>query len=199
MPHILELDNLELIGGLPVSIVGDPAVIGTESGKAIAFNGIRDGLILKGNPLKNAVSFTIEIVFKPDASYPDNLEQRFFHIQNLKNENSRILIELRLTENNFWFLDTFIKSDDSSLTLYADKFLHPVGEWYHAALVYEKGTMKHFVNRVEEMSGLVNYAPIQEGDTSIGMRINKISWFKGAVKSVRITPEALKPEDFMQF
>jgi hypothetical protein len=197
MSSTLELNNLKNIGGFEVSKIGEPAIVETPKGKAAAFNGIEDALILRGNPLSKASSFTIEVIFKPEASYPDNIEQRFIHIQNLKNENSRILVELRLTDGGKWFLDTFVKSDDAALTLYADKFLHPVGEWYHAALVYKGGTMKHFVNGIEEMSGSVDFIPIDEGDTSIGMRINKVSWFKGTIKTIRMTPAALKPEEFI--
>lgn len=199
MLSTLKLDSLDSIGGFPVSKIGEPSIVETSAGKAIAFNGIDDGLILRGNPLSNAVSFTIEVIFKPEASYPDNIEQRFIHIQNLKNENSRILVELRLTNDDQWFLDTFIKSDESALTLYAEKFLHPVGEWQHAALVYEEGIMKHFVNGIEEMSGSINYIPIEEGATSIGMRINKVSWFKGTIQTIKMTPKALKPKEFINF
>jgi hypothetical protein len=197
MISTLELNNLNNIGGFEVSKTGEPKIVETPKGKAIAFNGTDGGLILRGNPLRNASSFTIEVIFKPEASYPNNIEQRFIHIQNLKNENSRILIELRLTNDNKWFLDTFMKSDDSALTLYADNYLHPVGEWYHAALVYDGKTMKHFVNGVEEMSGLVDFNPIEEGDTSIGMRINKVSWFKGTIKIIKVTPKSLIPEEFI--
>jgi len=197
MSLTLDLDNLSQIGGFPVTKIGEPIVLETSKGKAIAFNGIDQGLILSGNSIKGASAFTIEIIFKPDSSFPHNVEQRFIHIQNLKNENSRILIELRLTPDKQWFLDTFIKSDDRALTLYADNYLHSVDQWYHAALVYSNGTMKHFVNGIEEMSGLVDYTPIEEGDTSIGMRINQISWFKGLIQTIRMTPLALNPDEFI--
>lgn len=196
MAIVLVLASLNLIGGFPVTQIGEPTIVETSAGGAIAFDGIDDGIILRGNPLKNASSFTIEVIFKPEKSYPGNIEQRFVHIQNLKNEKSRILIELRLAENDKWFLDTFIKSDDSALTLYSEKYLHPVGQWYHAALVYEDGTMTHFVNGIEEMSGTVNYIPIDEGEVSIGMRMNKVSWFKGTIQKIIMTPKALKPDEF---
>ena len=197
MSLTLDLDNLHQIGGFPVTKIGAPAVVETSSGKAIGFNGIDQGLILRGNPINSASAFTIEIIFKPESAFPGNIEQRFIHIQNLKNENSRILIELRLTPDKQWFLDTFIKSDEHALTLYADKYLHSVDKWYHAALVYSNGTMKHYVNGIEEMSGLVDYTPIDEGDTSIGMRINQISWFKGLIQTIRMTPRALNPDEFI--
>lgn len=191
------LSELEKIGGHQVTIIGTPVVV--KDKEAIEFDGVHDGIIVKANPLSGAEDFTLEVIFKPEASSdPNNVEQRFVHIQNTVNENSRMLIELRLTKENNWFLDTFIKSDDSALTLYAERFPHPVGQWYHAALVYEKGAMKHFVNGIEEMSGEVKYVPIIEGNTSIGMRINQVSWFKGMIKTIRATKKALKPEEFIK-
>jgi hypothetical protein len=47
------------------------------------------------------------------------------------------------------------------------------------------------------MEGQVNYVPIEEGHTSLGMRMNHISWFKGAIKIVRMTQSALKPSEFL--
>lgn len=192
-----KLHELEKIGGHPISIIGTPVIVKDE--ESIQFDGVHDGIIVLNNPLSGAKDFTLEVICKPEASNdPNNVEQRFVHIQNIINENSRILIELRLTKDNQWFLDTFIKSDDKALTLYAEKFPHPVGQWYHAALVYENGTMKHFVNGIEEMSGSVEYVPINEGHTSIGMRINQVSWYKGLIKTIRATKSALKPEEFLK-
>jgi len=39
--------------------------------------------------------------------------------------------------------------------------------------------------------------PIQTGQSSIGVRQNKVSWFKGAIYQLRISPEALSPNDFL--
>lgn len=192
-----KLSGLERIGGHDVTVFGSPVCVKDE--ESIEFNGINDGIIVLNNPLSGADNFTLEVIFKPKASSdPSNIEQRFIHIQNTINENSRVLIELRLTEDNNWFLDTFIKSDDSALTLHAEKFPHPIGNWYHAALVYENGMMKHFVNGIEEMSGSIEFEPINEGHTSIGMRINQVSWFKGFIKIIRATKKALKPEEFLR-
>jgi hypothetical protein len=198
MTETWNLNSLDNIGGHKTEKIGEPKLEKTSKGEAVIFDGIGNGLIVHSNPLRNAEAFTVEIIFNPAKSdNPNNVEQRFVHFQNLTNENSRILIELRLTKDNQWFLDTFIKSDDQALTLYAEKFPHPVDQWYHAALVYEKGLMKHFVNHVEEMSGNVAYVPIEEADTSLGMRINHVSWFNGAIKTLRVTDKALIPSEFL--
>ncbi len=198
MTETWNLDSLDNIGGHKTEKIGEPKLEKTSKGDSVIFDGIGSGLIVHSNPLRNAEAITIEIIFNPaNSSSPNNIEQRFVHFQNLKNENSRILIELRLTKDNQWFLDTFIKSDDAALTLYAEKYPHPLDQWHHVALVYENGIMKHFVNQVEEMSGNVNYVPIEAADTSIGMRINKVSWFKGAIKTLRVSDKALSPSEFL--
>jgi len=176
------ISSVDSIAGYPVIKSDSPMVIDSDvHGKAVWFDGIDDGLLVESNPLEGAVSFTVEVIFKPDSSWPENKEQRFIHIQAPANDDRRILIELRLTDDHQWYLDTYIKSEVSSKTLKLETALHPVGHWYHAALVYEDRSMKHYVNGVEEISGEVDFLPITNGHTSIGTRMNQRSWFKGAI------------------
>ncbi len=192
-----QIDNVDSIDGNPTTILGDPVVMETPQGNAVQFDGVDDGLIVIANPLEDATAFTVEVIFKPDPSYPDNQAQRFVHIQNPGSEDRRILIELRLTEDNQWYLDTFIQSELSSNTLAQETALHPVGNWYHAALVYENKLMKHYVNGVEELSGEVDFLPIKGGYTSLGTRMDKRSWFKGAIRTLKVTHDALSPDEFI--
>ena len=111
---------------------------------------------------------------------------------------NRLLFETRLTDDNRWFLDSFIKSGEGNYTLYAEKSLHPIGPWYHAAVVVDGTTMRHYVNGKEELSTPINFKPQQPGRTSIGVRINKASWYKGAVRQLRITPRVLTPQEFLR-
>lgn len=196
---IWKINSLDKIGGNEITIFGNPQIVETPEGKAIRFNGIKDGIIVHANPLNGVSSFTLEVLFKPDTSaISENKEQRFVHIQNPGKESRRMLIELRLTDDNKWFLDTHINTDSASRTLYAEKFIHPLNEWYHAALVYENGCVRHFVNGIEEMSGHVKFIPISNGNVSIGMRMNKRSYFKGEIKLVRFTNYALHPDQFIE-
>ncbi len=197
VPAVWELDNLSSIGGYPVTVVGTPVVRTLDIGKGIEFDGVDDGLIVHGCPIDDATSFTIEVLFKPYASFPANAEQRFLHIQHPGRDKRRVLIELRLTEANEWFVDTHIRADSSSLTCLAKDFPHPVGRWYHVAFVYEKGEGKHYVNGVREMGGLVPYIPVENADISLGMRMNRKWFFKGAMRSVCLTPRALGPGEFV--
>jgi len=187
-----EIDNLKSIGGNEVHVFGAPKVIESPAGNAVEFNGEADQIVLNTNPLAGATEFTVEVVFYP---YSNGLEeQRFLHFQEI--DEKRVLIETRLTDNNQWFLDTFIKSGQSDRTLFAKNYLHPINAWYHVALIFKAGIMRHYVNGIEEMSGRVDFEPHKTGKTSIGSRLNQVSWYKGAIRNVRITHQALSPEEF---
>lgn len=188
------IDNLTEINGHSVQILGEPKIIETDLGLAVEFDGIKDGLIVDNNPLAGAEEFTVEIIFKPYSG--GEVEQRFLHMQ--QDNDNRILIELRNNNDENWTLDTFIKSGSSSQALLDYSFVHPLDEWSHAALVYKQSDMIHYVNGSKELEGTVDYQIVNSGETSIGVRLNQVSWYKGAIKHVRVTNKALEPESFMQ-
>ena len=189
------IDNLKKIGGNRVEALGDPKIIETGKGKAIVFDGVDDGIFIKNNPIAGADAFTIEAIFRPDAG--GGKEQRWLHIEDTDNAETRALLEIRL-DGNEWFLDTFIKSGDNRSRLYAENFKHPVGQWFHVALVFDGKEMRHYVNGKLELSGKVTAKPFGKGITSIGVRQNKVYWFKGAVRRARFTNRALSPDQFMK-
>lgn len=188
------LDNLTEIGGHDINIIGNPKIIETSIGTAVEFNGINDGLIINNSPLAEALEFTVEILFKPYSN--GGVEQRFLHIQ--QDNDNRILIELRNNNNENWSLDTFIKSGNSNKTLLDYSFVHNLNTWHHAALVYKEGKMQHFVDGQKELEGTVDYKVVNSGQTSLGARLNKVSWFKGAIHSLKVTHKALNPNEFME-
>jgi hypothetical protein len=190
-----ELNTTNNLGGCATQVLGAPRLIETPQGKVMEFDGQQDGIIVDINPLAGMERFTLEVIFRPDAGGPK--EQRFVHLQEAGGEN-RILIETRLTGDNRWFLDTFIRSGETNQTLYAEKFLHSVGEWYQAALVFDGREMRHYVNGIQEMSALTQYQPMKPGQISLGVRLNRIFWFKGAIRKVRFTHDALAPANFLK-
>ncbi len=193
-PVTWRLDNLEEIGGHPVTVVGEPKLIDTPAGKAIEFDGIDDAIFLDVHPLAGMKQFTVEIVFKP---YADGAaEQRFFHMQEDESE-SRVMFETRLVDGNYWFLDTFIKSGDQSVVLYAEEDTHEIGQWQHAAIVVDGETMRHYVNAKLELTDALQYRPQSYGRTSLGVRINEVHWFAGAIRTVRMTSRVLAPGEFL--
>lgn len=195
-PKIIQwnIDNLETIGGLPVTLIGNPQVIESEAGNVVEFDGVNDGILLNSNPMAGASEFTIEVVFKP---YPGGLEeQRFVHME--QDNSNRALIELRSTRQDDWFLDTFIKSGSSNHALYAEDFHHATNLWWHASLVYKDNVMTHYVNGIKELSGEVLFQEVSTGKTSLGVRQNKVSWYKGAIQTLKVTHQALEPDAFIK-
>ncbi|MFB3854847.1 MAG: DUF6298 domain-containing protein [Vicinamibacterales bacterium] len=189
------LDNLQRIGGHRVTIEGTPRVAETEVGPAVEFNGKTDGLFIEANPLTGLERFTIEVVFNPAED--GQTEQRFFHAEETSTGN-RALLETRVLPDGSWCLDTFLRHGDQSLTLLDRARSHRAGAWHVAALTFDGRTMTAFVDGVKELSGDVVFRALGPGRTSIGVRQNKVSHFKGLIALVRITPEALAAGQLMR-
>lgn len=183
------IDNIQRIGGHPVTVVGAPRVVSTDRGPVVEFDGIRDGLVIDSNPIARLSRFTIEVTLRPAIDGPE--EQRFLHLQESGDTENRALIELRMVPGGRWALDTFLRSPAPGLTLLDRQRTHAAGTWHVVALSYDGKTMTHAVDGVSDGAGPVVFAPLGDGRTSIGMRQNRVSWFKGQIHSVRILPDAV--------
>lgn len=192
---VWKIDNLKKIGGNRVEVLGNPQIIKIERGKAVLFDGEDDALLINQNPLEGFHQFTVEAVFRPDAG--GAAEQRWLHIEDTENTESRALLETRLVGAQ-WFLDTFLKSGDNRSALYAENFKHALGRWYTVALVFDGAEMRHYVDGKLELTGKITRKAFGKGITSIGVRQNKIYWFKGAISKARFTNRALSPGEFMK-
>ena len=187
-----QLGTLNTSGLSGESKSGNPLTISSPYGEAVQFDGKGDALFLDRNPLVSLRQFTVEVIFRPDPK--SQFEQRFLHMGEVNGD--RMLIELRMTEDSQWYLDAFIKWGDSSKTLIDKSLLHPAGDWYHVALVVDDGKMETFVAGKRELEGRVEFSPFKSGRTSIGARMNKVSWFKGAIARIKISPKCLTPSEF---
>jgi hypothetical protein len=207
---IWNLDRLDSIGEcltttLPNKTSGTaselPIIINTEQGKAAYFDGINDGFLVKGNPIGNAVRWTLEVIFKPDSSSnPDNLEQRFLHIAQNSTASARLLLEIRLLKNQKWALDLYLSNGKINLVLSDtahDATLHTTNQWHHAAVVYENLRATTYIDGVRELSDTVSFHPLVNAQTSIGARQDPRSWFKGAMRIIKSTSRALTPSEFL--
>lgn len=177
-----------------ISIAGNPQFVDCKYGKAVLFNGSTDGLFLDQMPLEGLKQFAIEVIMRPESG--GNFEQRFFHCGEIR--GNRVLLELRSTQTD-WYFDAFINSGDQKKTLIEPTLIHPLDQWYHVAFVIANGKQETYINQIKEFESQIEIAPLQGGKTSIGVRQNEQSWFKGAIYKIRITPEALKPDSFMNF
>jgi hypothetical protein len=205
--EVWELKSLKKIGGHPVQVFGNPKIVKTGIGKAIRFDGIRDRLLVDNNPIGDAKEFTIEVIFKPDAAYNISQQPRFIHFQDLSdtlsgwNSANRIMMELRLTPKNEWYLDGFMLTDAGERTLQNKNLTHPTLHWSHAALTYKDNIFKTYINGIEETSGSVTFTNKilnKAGKVSIGGRMNKLNYYCGLIKKLKITHKALNPQQFIK-
>lgn len=187
------MNDLEqfITGG--AEILGSPRAVDTSIGPAIQYNGTTDAIILPDNPIIGLRKFSLELVFRPD--FEGLREQRIFHLG--ESRGDRVLIETRLVGAGEWFLDTFISSGGSSCTLFNKETRHQLGKWYHLALVVDGRRMTNYVDGRRENRGELDFKPLTGGRTSIGVRLNRVCWFKGCFHGVRITPDVLGPTDFL--
>jgi hypothetical protein len=179
-----------------------PLIINTEQGKAAYFNGINDGFLVKGSPLGNSAAWTLEVILKPDSSFnPDHLEQRFLHIAHHATASERLLFEIRLLKNQQWAFDVYLGSGKTSLvlldTIHA-RTLHAATRWHHIAVVYENPRVTTYIDGVRELSDTVSFHLPLDVQTSIGARQNPRSWFKGTIRTIKATPHALAPSEFLK-
>jgi hypothetical protein len=76
--------------------------------------------------------------------------------------------------------------------------LHTLGAWHHAAAVYDGRVYRNYVDGVLQNSAELHLAPQGAGQTSVGTRINRKDYFKGAVLEARMTKRALSPAEFLK-
>ena len=188
------------IGGYPAQVLGHPHIVQTPYGKAVEFNGVDDGIFVPDHPLAGASTYTWEVIFRPDPGGAP--AQRFFHLQEQdpatgQDTGNRMLFEIRIVDNQ-WCLDSFASSGANSRALLNCKLLHPLGRWYRVTAVYDGHELRNYVGDRLQGEGPLDLKPQHNGRSSIGVRINKVYWFKGAVLMARFTPHALKPSEFLK-
>jgi len=196
-------DRLDRIGGLPVKVEGQPTLISGPGGRAVLFDGIDDALFIDSHPLAGAGTFTFEAVFRPDGG---PFEQRWFHLAESdppavpgapppSPSVTRFLFEIRVVEGG-WYLDAFVRGPGYNKPLMAPDKLHPLGVWAHVAQTYDGQTYRSFVNGELQAQAPIAFTAQGPGRASIGVRMNRVNYFRGAVREARFTPRALAPEAF---
>ncbi len=185
-------DRLDRLGGQPTIVLGSPRVVSTSLGPAVEFDGVDDALFVRGHPLAGAATFTWEAIFRPDGGMR---AQRWFHLQEEGTPN-RLLFEIRVVGDR-WFLDSYAFTSTGERALMNKSALHPVGQWHHVAAVYDGTTFSNYVDGVKQGEARIALAPQRTGWTAIGVRINQVDWFKGAIHVSRFTRQALRPDQFL--
>ena len=191
-------DRLENIGGHQTTVLGEPRIIDSPVGKAVEFDGKDDALFVDYHPLAGADAFTWEAIFRPDGG---EKEQRWFHLNEQSpagvDTENRMLFEIRVVGDQ-WYFDSYSQSGAANKALINRMALHPLGRWYHVAAVYDGKEFSNYVDGVREGAAELYLAPHGQGRSSVGVRINKVFFFKGAVQQARFTRRALSPSEFLR-
>lgn len=190
---IWRLDALDRIGGHQTELIGSPRIL--EG--AIAFNGVDEGILVADLPLAGAPHFTIEALIEPASG--GLVAQRFLHMQDER--GGRALLEIRCDEQGNWWLDTFVRwggeGPERGFVLVDPSKRHPVGRWFWVALRFDGETLAHYVDGVRECERVAAPGSLGPGATSLGVRQNHVSWFKGRMREVRFARTAV-PESELQ-
>jgi hypothetical protein len=182
------LEQTAEVDGHATTVLGRPRIAAGPDGAAVFFDGKADGLLVPDNPLAGWAQFTIEVLFQPAEG--GLVEQRFVHLQD--GAAWRVMIETRLNGKGGWWLDTFLGNGRNiKQPLIDPSRVHPTGRWYWVALTYDGKRMTHFINGVKELSAEVAFGPMGPGQISLGVRQNKVYWFKGGIREIRFMPRAL--------
>lgn len=205
-------NSIDDFNQLPFKKQGDVKTSSSPWGTALEFDGDGDRLLVDANPFSliglstdisqmqvvDGDAFTIEVILNPHDAKPESREPRFFHVEDASDPMRRLTLELRLNDQKQWWLDAFIKSELSNLTLIDSRLVHPVENWVHVAVTYHNRVFTTFVNGKQELSGEVDFLPIAaSAKTSIGARMNEIHWFDGEIAAVTLTNGALLPDEFL--
>lgn len=193
-------NSLTAIGGHAVTLMGNPKVVATADGDAVAFDGDGDRMVVETNPLGDAKAFTVEMIFNPGVSATATTAPRFMHIQNPADGSTGLMMELRMNDKKQWAFDGGLTTDMGARILFDANKLHPADQWTHVAVTFDGTTFKTFVGGTEELSGKAPYKTTvvnANAVVSVGARMNKVYWLLGMVRTMRITRAALDPKDFL--
>ncbi|HEX8302794.1 LamG domain-containing protein [Sphingomonas sp.] len=197
--RVWTFDNLRGVWGLSVEIAGAPKLVASPFGKAMAFDGVDDGVFIGAHPLAGAKQFTFEAVFRPEGGA---FEQRWFHLESDEQPavapgkgSTRMLFEIRVVEDR-WYLDAFMVGQGYRQTMMAPEKTFPIGAWYHVAQSYDGTTYRSFVDGQLQMEVATPFTPQGPGRASAGMRMNRVNPFNGAIREARFTHTALGPAEF---
>jgi hypothetical protein len=191
-------DRLDHIGGVATHVEGKPQVIATGAGPAVQFDGIGDALFIDAHPLAGAATFTAEAIFRPEGG---PFEQRWLHLAEIDpktgaDTGTRFLFEIRIVGER-WYLDAFTNGPGYNKAMMVPEKTFPLGPWYRVAMTYDGKVFRSYVDGVLQSEAPIAFQPQGPGHAAVGVRINKVNWFKGSVYESRFTPEALTPDAFL--
>lgn len=169
-------------------VYGQPYRKGWGPWRSIAFNGREDGLVLPAIPFQGWNSGTVELTFRPDRDGPR--EPRMLHAED--EEGNRATLEARIMPDGRWYPDVFLKNGTTGerQTLIDSLRRYRSNRWHKLALTWDGTHIRCFVNGQQTGEGRLSMHPFTSGNTALGMRLNRVHPFKGAIRRIRFYPYA---------
>lgn len=167
-------------------LYGQPLTKGVGPRRSMRFNGREDGLVMPSIPFQGWASCTIELMFRTDRDGPR--EPRILHAED--EEGNRATLEARLTPDGYWYPDVFLKNGTTGqrLTLMDSSRRYRTHTWHKLSLVWDGSAMQCFVNGQKVGEGKMSMHPFTSGNIALGMRLNRVNPFKGAIRRIRFYP-----------
>jgi hypothetical protein len=182
----VDLTPATLLAGPPqaVEVLGNP--VRSQDAASVVFDGTRDGLLIHGlGSIAGAPGFEIEAHIRP---HPDGaFEQRFFHVQDAGSDD-RLLMEIRLDSDGFWYADSYFQSGGGYAFLQDPLRRHPSGVWATYRVSYNGSEFAHFVDGTRELSvPFARRSLPHRGVISLGMRATREFQFSGEIGTILAT------------
>ena len=169
-------------------------------GKAVEFDGVDDALFIDNHPLAGATTFTWEAIFRPDGG-----ETRAAVVssgragsRHRRRQRQRMLFEIRVTG------DVVVPGQPHPVRsreqdAHEPDVAAPAGCVVPRRLGVRRQGIQELRRRRAGGGGRSRSSSLTvPGHTSVGVRINKVFYFKGAVHLARFTRRALSPAEFLK-
>jgi hypothetical protein len=193
---VWKIDRTDSVGGQRVETIGAPRVVETAHGRAVAFAGDPDGLLLSGpSPISGAGEYTVEALVFITAGGSE--KQKVIHIQD--ETGTRVIIELSQYPGGLWAYETGTKAylDGKPVETYLSikGRRYPTERWYWLAVSWDGKQMNSYINGEKFLTKPVNTLPLCDACvTGIGVRASKRDSFSGQIREIRLTRAALAPD-----
>jgi hypothetical protein len=191
--EVWTFDRLDRLGGHATTVLGDPRVVQTPVGAADRIRWRR-----RCAPGRRASTGRRRDVYVGSDLPPRRRPAGTALVPPAGvGSDNRLLFEIRVIDHD-WYFDSYGHSGDAQQALMNRELLHPLGAWYHVAAVYDGREFRNYVDGKQEGAAEIHFAPQRPGRSAIGVRINLVDYFKGAIHVARFTRRALPPSEFLR-
>jgi hypothetical protein len=163
-------DRIENINGLPTTVLGHPRVIDTPwARRSNSMASMTLYSLANTRSLEPKGSFSKPYSGPIRVAPPSSAGFTSRNTATGKDTDTRSLFETRLIGDN-WCLDVFVNTPAGNKALLDRSLLHPLGAWYHVAMVYDGTEFRSFVNGALQGKAVVPFIPEGKGRASVGVR-----------------------------